>query len=83
MFTPSSLVFVDHLAENSQQYSISHLHLAIAMGLIRSRLSMLNVVMVKQYIDIFVDKGSAVIADNLIGNAKSTNYVLTDEICNC
>ena len=44
---------------------------------------MLNVVMVKQYIDIFVDKGSAVIADNLIGNAKSTNYVLTDEICNC
>ena len=83
MFTPSSLVFVDHLAENSQQYSISHLYLAIALGIVRSRLSMLDVAMVKQFTDILVDKRSAIITDDLIRDAKSTNYVLTDEICNC
>ena len=44
---------------------------------------MLNMAIVKQFTDIFVNKGSNIIADNLIGNAKSTNYVLTDEICNC
>ena len=44
---------------------------------------MLNMAIVKQFTDIFVNKGSTIIADNLIGNAKSTNYVLTDEICNC
>ena len=43
---------------------------------------MLNVAMIKQFTNIFVDKGSAIIANNLMGNAKSTNYVLTDEICN-
>ena len=83
MFTPSSLVFVDHLAENSQQYSISCLRMAIALGIVRSRLSMLNVAMVKQLMDIFVDKTSAIIANDLMGDAKSTNYVLMDEICNC
>ena len=83
MFTPSSLIFVDHLAENSQQYSISHLRLAIALGIVRSRLSMLDVVMVKQFTDILVDKRSAIITDDLMRDAKSTNYVLADEICNC
>ena len=82
MFTLSSLIFVDHLDENSQQYLISCLRLAIALGIVRSRLSMLNVAMIKQFTNIFVDKGSAIIANNLMGNAKSTNYVLTDEICN-
>ena len=43
---------------------------------------MLDVAMVKQLTDIFVDKRSAIIADDLMGDAKSTNYVLTDEICN-
>ena len=74
---------MDHFAENSQQHSISRLCLAIALGIIRSRLSMLNVAMVKQFTNIFVDKGSAIITNNLMGNAKPTNYVLTDEICNC
>ena len=83
MFTPSSLIFVDHLVENSQQYSISHLRLAIALGIVRSRLSILDVAMVKQFTDILVDKRSAIITDNLMRDAKSTNYVLTDEICNC
>ena len=41
---------------------------------------MLNMAIVKQFTDIFVNKGSTIIADNLIGNDKSTNYVLTDEI---
>ena len=71
-----------HLAENSQQYSISCLRLAIALGIVRSRLSMLDVAMVKQFTDILVDKRSAIIADDLMEDAKSTNYVLTNEICN-
>ena len=74
---------MDHLAENSQQYSISRLCLAIALGIVRSRLSMLDVAMVKQFMDILVDKMSAIITDDLMRDAKSTNYVLTDEICNC
>ena len=41
---------------------------------------MLDVAMVKQFTDILVDKRSAIIADDLMGDAKSTNYVLTDEI---
>ena len=81
MFTPSSLIFVDHLAENFQQHSISCLPLTIALGIVRSRPSMLDVVMVKQFVDIFVDKGSTIIVENLMGNAKPTNYVLTNEIC--
>ena len=44
---------------------------------------MLDVAMVKQFMDILVDKRSAIITDDLIRDAKSTNYVLTDEICNC
>ena len=44
---------------------------------------MLNVAMVKQFAAIFVDKGSTIIADDLMGNAKSTNYAFMDEICNC
>ena len=44
---------------------------------------MLDVAMVKQFMDILVDKKSAIIADDLMGDAKSTNYVLADEICNC
>ena len=74
---------MDHLVENSQQHSISHLRLAIALGIVRSRLSILDVAMVKQFTDILVDKRSAIITDDLIRDAKSTNYVLTDEICNC
>ena len=73
---------MDHLAENSQQYSISRLRLAIALEIVRSRLSMLDVVMVKQFTDILVNKRSAIIANDLMGDAKSINYVLTDEICN-
>ena len=74
---------MDHLAENSQQYSISRLRLAIALEIVRSRLSMLDVAMVKQFMDILVDKRSAIITDDLMRDAQSTNYVLTDEICNC
>ena len=44
---------------------------------------MLDVAMVKQFMDILVDKRSAIITDDLMRDAKSTNYVLTDEICNC
>lgn len=44
---------------------------------------MLDMVMVKQFIDIFIDKESAIIADDLMGDAKSTNYMLMDEIYNC
>ena len=73
---------MDHLVENSQQHSISCLRLTIALGIVRSRPSILDVVMVKQLADIFVDKGSTIISDNLMGIAKPTNYVLTDEICN-
>ena len=83
MFTPSSFIFVDHLAENSQQCLISCLRLAIALGIVRSRLSMLDVAMVKQFTDVLVDKRSAIITDDLMRDAKSTNYVLIDEICNC
>ena len=43
---------------------------------------MLDVAMVKQLTDIFGDKRGAIIADDLMGDAKSTNYVLTDEIRN-
>ena len=43
---------------------------------------MLDVAMVKQFANIFVNKGSTIIANNLMGNAKPTNYVLTDDICN-
>ena len=49
----------------------------------RSRLSMLDVAMVKQFTDILVGKRSAIITNNLMRGAKSTNYLLTDEICNC
>ena len=73
---------MDHLVENSQQYSISCLRLAIALGMVRSRPSMLDVAIVKQFVDIFVDKGSTIIAKDLMRNAKSINYMLTDEICN-
>ena len=44
---------------------------------------MLDVAMVKQFTNILVDKRSAIVTDDLIRDAKSTNYVLTDEICNC
>ena len=57
--------------------------MAIALGIVRSRLSMLDVAMVKQFTNILVDKRSAIVTDDLIRDAKSTNYVLTDEICNC
>ena len=80
MFAPSSLIFIDHLAENFQQYSISCLCLAIALEIVRSRPPILNVAMVKQFANILVDKGITIIADNLMGNAKSTNYVFTNEI---
>ena len=83
MLIPSSLIFVDHLAENFQQYSISCLHLAIALGIVRSRPPMLNVAMVKQFANIFVDKRSTIIAKDLMGNAKSINYMFTNEICHC
>ena len=43
---------------------------------------MLDMVMVKQLMDIFVDKRNAIIVDDLMGDAKSTNYVLTNEIRN-
>ena len=43
---------------------------------------MLDVAMVKQFTDILVDKRSAIITNNLMRDAKSTNYLLTDEICN-
>ena len=44
---------------------------------------MLDVAMVKQFTDILVGKRSAIITNNLMRGAKSTNYLLTDEICNC
>ena len=74
---------MNHLTENSQQYLISRLCFAIALGIVRSRLSMLDVAMVKQFTDILIDKRSAIITENLMREAKSTNYVLTNEICNC
>ena len=43
---------------------------------------MLDVTMVKQFTNILVDKRSAIITNNLMRDAKSTNYLLTDEICN-
>ena len=74
---------MNHLTENSQQYLISRLRFAIALGIVRSRLSMLDVAMVKQFTDILIDKRSAIITENLMREAKSTNYMLTNEICNC
>ena len=41
---------------------------------------MLDVAMVKQFTDILIDKRSAIITENLMREAKSTNYVLTNEI---
>ena len=38
--------------------------------------------MVKQFPDIFVDKRSAIISNNLAKDAKPANYVLSDEIGN-
>ena len=43
---------------------------------------MLDMAMVKQFPDIFVDKRSAVISNNLVRNAKLADYVLLDEIGN-
>ena len=43
---------------------------------------MLDMAMVKQFTDTLVDKRSAIITNNLMRDAKSTNYLLTDEICN-
>ena len=43
---------------------------------------MLDVAMVKQFTDILVGKRSSIITNNLMRDAKSTNYLLTDEICN-
>ena len=44
---------------------------------------MLNVAMVKQFANIFVDKRSTIITKDLMGNAKSINYMFTNEICHC
>ena len=43
---------------------------------------MLDVVMVKKFSDILVDKRSAIISNNLERNAKPADYVLSDEIGN-
>ena len=43
---------------------------------------MLDVVMVKYLLDIFVDKRSAIISNNLVRDAESVDYMLSDEVCN-
>ena len=43
---------------------------------------MLDMAMVKQFPNIFVDKRSAIVSNNLVRDTKSTDYVLSDEIYN-
>ena len=56
--------------------------MTIALWIIRRRLAVLDVAMVKYFPDIFVDKRSAIVSNNLVRDAKSTDYVLSDEIYN-
>ena len=80
MRIPTLTIIKNHLTQNPQQHAVGSLRLPVTLWVIRCRPPVLDPVVLQHFSNIFVDKRSTIVADDLVGNAKSCDDVLSDEV---
>ena len=83
MHCPSSCILLAHFVDDLYESFVCRLCLPIFLRVIERCMMVLDLVEFQHLPYITVDKGCAIVIDNLVRYPKPHNYVLFDKVCYC